>query len=287
MESTSDYMRRNMPAALVILTALAVFFPVLQWLVSVWGSPLQPFAGWVAPLVTAALLWDSRERLSDLVGEGSSWGLLPLALALVIYLLSVWMHIKVAGAFAFILVIWALVLLLAGWPMARATMFPIGFLLFMLPWAWLRDALTFPLRLLSTRMAAWLPLALGVPTEVAGTDIWLGDYLVRVDLECSGLSYTISLFACALLLLYLNPTSRWRGALLLLSVFPLSLLANVIRIDLTILLVLVFGPAAGKGVWHTATGIVVFVLVVIMLIAVEAILCRSSMFGRQSQSSES
>lgn len=283
-ENVAEYARRYWLPALVVLTAVVAYYPVLAWLVEVWGSPLQPFAGYLAPIITAALLYSQREELARLGDSGSNWGLAVLGVALGIYMVSIWMHINVAAAFSLILTIWALILLLAGFAAARATLFPVGFLFFMLPWAWVRDALTFPLRMFSTRIAAWLPMAMGIPTRVSGTDIWLGDSLIRVDLECSGLNYLISLLACALLLLYVSPTSRWRAAALLVAVLPLSVFANIIRIDLTILSVIVFGPHTAEGFWHTFTGAVVFVLVIVILLALEAVICRRPTGEQQSLS---
>ncbi|NLX43285.1 MAG: exosortase/archaeosortase family protein [Chloroflexi bacterium] len=266
---------------------LFAYWPVLQWLVLVWGAPSQPFAGYFAPLVSGLLIWSEREKLARMVDGGSNWGLLALALAMAMYVGSTWVHINVAAGFSLIFTLWALILLLAGRAVARATLFPVGFLLFMLPWAWLSDATTFPLRLLATQAAAWLPMALNVPTEVVGTDIWVRDHMVRVDLACSGIKYSISLFAAALLLLHVMPTTRWRGLLLLLTVLPLSLLANIIRIDLTILLILVFGAGAGEGMWHGATGVFVFIIAAILLLILEAIICRSSSGDGRSPSAAS
>ncbi|NPV45569.1 MAG: exosortase/archaeosortase family protein [Armatimonadetes bacterium] len=243
---------------LIVLLAVAYFQP-LKWMIMRW--PLEPYSGggMLIPPLSAYIIWLKKDHLRSLPIDGSNWGLLVLALAAALYFLGSWTGINYPYALSFLVMVWGMVLLLLGRAFARELAFPIAFLVFMLPLSSALDPFIFSMRLLATRMAAWLPIALGLPTTVNGTEILVRDYRLMVDMPCSGIRSVVALMAGGALFAYFAQVSTWRKAIIFLSSLPLAVLINTLRIDITLLMGKTFGPQAASGLYHEWAGVVVFV----------------------------
>lgn len=249
------------------------YLEAIRWMVFRW--PLEPYSGggFLIPPIAAYLVWLKRDRLRSLPMRGSNWGLLVLAAGAMAFFIGSWTGIHYPYAVSFIIVIWGLVLWLAGAAVAMELLFPVAFLVFMIPLSWALDALTFPLRLLATRAAAWLPQALGLPTVVDGTDIHVAGYSLLIDLPCSGLRFVLALMAGAALFAYFAEVSAWRKLVIFASSVGIALVANIIRIDMALLLGKSFGKEAAEGFYHNVAGLLVFAFALVCLYYVSRMLC--------------
>lgn len=260
----------------VALGALLVvpYLEALRWMIFRW--PLEPYSGggFLIPPLVGYLVWLKHERLRELPVRGSNWGLPVLALGVLLFLVGSWTGIHYPYALSLIVLVWGLILWLAGTAIAVELLFPVSFLVFMVPLSWALDALTFPLRLLATRVAAWLPQALGMPTVVSGTEIHVGNYTLLIDLPCSGLRFVVALMAGAALFAYFSEVATWRKLVIFLSSIPIAVACNIVRIDSALLLGKAFGKEAAEGFYHSASGVLVFVFALICLFYVSRMLCR-------------
>jgi exosortase len=265
-----------MPIAGLALLLAVAYFEALRWMIFRW--PLEPYSGggFLIPPVSFYLVWLKRDKLMAMPLRGSNWGLLVLAIGAAIFFIGSWTGIHYPYAFSLIVVLWGLVLWLAGVAIAMELLFPIAFLVFMIPLSWALDALTFPLRLLATRAAAWLPQAIGLPTVVDGTDIHVGDYSLLIDLPCSGLRFVLALMAGAALFAYFLEARLWRKITLFISAIPIAVLANVIRIDATLLLGKSFGQEVAQGFFHNLSGIAIFAFALVCLFYLSRLLCPAN-----------
>ncbi len=264
------------PVALLAVLLGVAYLEAIRWMVFRW--PLEPYSGggFLVPLVSAYLIWLKRDRLAALPVRGSNWGLLVLAIGSAAFFVGSWTGIHYPYAVSLIIVIWGLILWLAGSAIAVELLFPIAFLTFMIPLSWALDALTFPLRLLATRAAAWLPQALGLPTVVSGTEIHVGNYSLLIDLPCSGLRFVLALLAGAALFAHFAEARLWRKLVIFASAIPIAVLANIIRIDMALLLGKSFGEKAAQGFYHNLSGLMVFVFALTCLYYVSRMLCPRS-----------
>jgi exosortase len=90
---------------------------------------------------------------------------------------------------------------------------------------------------------------------------------------CSGLNSIFSLSALGLLYLYLMQyKSRVHNALMLLSIVPIAIAANVIRVATLVLITYYFGDEVGQGLAHNAAGMLLFVTALLMLLAFDGVL---------------
>lgn len=250
------------------------YAPVLYWMWGLW-RPSDPYStgGLLIPLISLYLVWNRRARLRDLIPAGSNWGLAVMGLGAGMYLLGSWTGVHYAYACSLIILIWGLILWLSGKQIARKLLFPVAFLVFMIPLNWVVDVLTMPLRLTAAQMAAWLPRALGLPTTVDGTDVIVEGYSLLIDLPCSGLRSLLALLAASALLAYHLKAPAWRKLALGMSALPVAVLGNVARIDATLLMGKAFGPKAAEGFFHGLSGIVIFGCELLCLYYLRRFLC--------------
>jgi exosortase C (VPDSG-CTERM-specific) len=160
-----------------------------------------------------------------------------------------------AGAFAFL-----------GTRLLRALLFPVAFLLFMVPMPpsvqhWME---TF-FQLGSADTAYGLLTLSGMPVFRTGTHFQLPGFPFNVAPECSGIHSSIVLIITSLLAGYIFLKSPWKRAILALVVLPLAFLRNGIRIFTIGQLCVRVGPHMIDSPIHRKGGPLFFALSLIPL----------------------
>ena len=135
------------------------------------------------------------------------------------------------------------------------------------------DQVSQPMQVLGAKMAGISAQMLGMPRiewRVAG-DAWLhlrgrGGLLRLVrhrDARAGGV------------VAYLVKAPLWKRLVIFASSLPVAILANAVRIWLTVMLGTALGHEAAEGFFHTASGMIVFVLAFLGLFGVTVLLkCR-------------
>ena len=158
--------------------------------------------------------------------------------------------------------------------MAKLTLFPCAYLFFCIPLTFL-DSFTFPLRLIAARSATGILNGLGIGTVRMGTAILSTDqsgFNLDVADPCSGLRYFLVLTALAALYAHLTQkTLAKKWLLFLLSPF-IAVAANIVRIVVIAIAAKVVSQEVAVGIYHDASGYIVFITAVLLLISVGAIL---------------
>ncbi|PTQ12345.1 exosortase B [Sphingomonas oleivorans] len=122
-------------------------------------------------------------------------------------------------------------------------------------------ALTFPLKMAVSKIAAFALHLAGMPVARQGILIEVGNYRLLVADACSGLQSMYSLAASAVVYLALaRHRSPLRVGLILLAVVPIAFAANVARVVILALITYYLGDAAGQGFLHGFAGIVMFLI---------------------------
>ena len=167
-----------------------------------------------------------------------------------------------------ILLIAGLVVFFLGWKMLRAVLFPLLFLILMVPIpAIVLNQITFPLQILASKVAAWsLPLC-GVPVLREGNVINLPAMPLEIAHACSGIRSLLSLTTLAIMYGYVAEKRMLIRVLLALASIPIAVAANGFRIVGTGLLVQYWDPGKAEGFFHTFSGWLIFVVSLLMLFA--------------------
>jgi len=231
--------------------------------------------GYLIPFIVAFLIWRKRERLKNMSPTGSKWGLAIIILALLLHLTGTVLYVFSLSGFSIYLLIIGATLFLFGKEIAKELAFPLGYiiLMFPLPLA-VMTAISFPLKLVAVKLGSSIVRMLGVPILREGFNISVPGGNLVVGNPCSGLRSILSFFVVGMLLAYLIPASFPRKAILILSIIPVAILSNIIRVPLLILIAYHWGqPAASpESPLHTLTGVLAFLLGIGLLLAISKIL---------------
>lgn len=226
--------------------------------------------------VSAFLLFRMRDRLVALAYAPSRVaGNVLIVLGLAAYVAGRAYDLRLA-MLALIVVVAALLLRYRGWAAVRAAWFPILFPLFALPLPLeFVLAVTGPMKTavssVATEMLSWA----GYPVGRAGVVMTIGQYQLLVTEACAGLQTMFTLEAMGLLYTSLvNHNSVLRNALLTVLVVPIALAANVVRVVVLALVTYYLGDAAGQGFLHDFSGIVLFMVALVLVVLTDNLLGR-------------
>jgi exosortase len=212
--------------------------------------------GVLVPLVIAWVMWRERARWLSLKPQPTTWGFLLLAGGAMFHILSLAGAGLFAASLGLVLSVTGAVLCIGGWPFLRVWAFPLFLTLFMLPkLAIVYSQITLPLQLMASRMAADMLSLGGVRVMLQGNILDVGGHRVAVEEACNGVRYLLSLGFSAVVFAYLVDRRPWMRGALLLSVVPIAIAANAVRVAAS-----AWVPALDSGTPHTIAGICVFVV---------------------------
>jgi exosortase D (VPLPA-CTERM-specific) len=241
--------------AILTLGVFVVYWPVLTHLVQQLTSDEDFSYGLLLPFVSAYLVYLKWPELRRGPWQPSWLGLAVMALGLTLCIAGKLAAEVYSARLSFPIFITGILLLLGGWKILRLLAFPLALLIFMLPLPSIVTAsITFPLQMISSRLAATFLRALGYPLLLTGNVIDLGVRQLQVVAACSGLRYILSLLALGIIFCYFYQRRLWKAAILLISLVPATILANACRVA-----AMGIFPALQEGFWHGFTGWLIFI----------------------------
>jgi exosortase B len=267
-----------LPWAVLGLGLLAVVVPTYVRLhETLWKQEAYEH-GFIVAVLFWWLIW--RERSSLQPGRSAPWPAagVPLFVAgLFLYFVGRSQNLPLFEVSAHLPIFAGLLLTTHGWTALRSLWFPLLFLVFMIPLpGFVTLAITGELKQQVSWMAESLLYAAGYPIARDGVVITIGQYRMLVADACAGLNSIYSLTAMGLLYMYLMQRPRWSHNLILLAaILPVAIAANLLRVLVLILLTFHFGDEAGQGFMHGASGIFLFVVALLLLIALDLLLVRT------------
>jgi exosortase len=245
-----------------------LYVPILLPLVRQWWTDPNFSHGFFVPIFSGFIVWQNRSRLAALEREPSSWGLPIILMALFTLILGAFGAELFLSRVSLILLVAGLVVFFSGWKMLSGLLFPLLFLILMVPIpAIVFSQITFPLQILASKVAAWsLPLC-GVPVLREGNIITLPAMPLEVAQACSGIRSLLSLTTLAIMYGYMAEKRVLTRTLLALGSIPIAVAANGFRIVGTGLLVQYWDPDKAEGFFHAFSGWLIFVVSLLMLFA--------------------
>jgi exosortase len=246
----------------------ACYGQVLIRLVAQWSGDEDMGHGFFVPLVSGFIVWQRREELLAVKARPSWWGLLVVLWgAAQFYIATLGAELFLART-AFLISLTGIILLAGGVPVLRIVAFPLFLLLFMIPIpAIIYNVVTFRLQLLASRLAETALAMLGVPVLREGNILELASQRLSVVEACSGIRSLLTLSFLSLVYAYFFDRRVWMRWVLLAATVPIALVANASRVTVTGLLSEV-NPELAEGIFHTASGWVIFMVGLGLLILV-------------------
>lgn len=263
--ATRDWWKTLGLVALAWVGITALLHPTGLNMVSVWERSETYAYGYIVLPIALWLVWRKRHLLMA-APAAPDWRLLPVAAAVAgLWLVARTMSVNVVEQYAFVGLLITTVWLLLGIQAARVILFPLFFLLLMVPngdnflphlMNFTADFTVFTLRLL------------GLPVYREGTFFSLpsGDWSV-VE-ACSGIRYIISSVTLGMLYAYLTYRSQWKRLVFTLAALVVPILANGVRATLIVLIAHYSDMKLAMGVDHYIYGWVWFGIVMLTMFAV-------------------
>lgn len=124
---------------------------------------------------------------------------------------------------------------------------------------------TAQLQLVSSMFGTLILQILQIPVYREGNIIDLGDLKLQVVEACSGLNYVMPLLCFSFFVGFSFKLKGWVRGALLVSVLPIAVLANALRISLIGVTSTLWGREAAEGLLHDLEGYVFFFLCLLML----------------------
>jgi exosortase len=159
----------------------------------------------------------------------------------------------------------------------RTGAFPLFFLIFMIPIpSLILEKIIFLLQIGSTEAAYVFFKLTGISFLKEGFVFNLPGFSIEVAKQCSGIRSSVALFIMGLILSNVYLRTNWRRIVLILSVFPLAVIKNGIRIvTLSTLALYVDQSFINNSLLHRKGGIVFFLIALALLMSILWILRKS------------
>lgn len=257
-------------AATSIALALC-FFSGLESLARLWRSNEFYGHAYAVPFVVAYFVYERRRDVVDVLHRLRP----PFFGSFVVLGAGLLIAVAVMGDAGFVAGIGIPVLLgatlyaIGGSALLKSLLLPLAFLALMVPPpAFLLDALLVELKLVVTDAAVWLLQAGGETVLAEGNQIVLPAGTLFVADACSGLTAIVTMLPISCIVAYFMNRGIWRRAVVVASVVPLAMAANIVRVTVTTIVALHFGIEHAQGSLHESFGLATYVIGTLALIGI-------------------
>ena len=264
-------------AVMVFVLAVAVvpFARVLNQVVGVWESDPEYSHCMLIPVISGFLIFRERAALARSPFPGSWLGVAVLFAGAGLWEIAELSTVWAIEQYAFLVVVYGLVLTLVGPEVFRRIWMAMLILLFTIPLPiFFSNSLSLHLELLSSALGVDVIRLFNIPVYLDGNVIDLGVYQLQVAEACSGLRYLFPLMTMAFIVAYFFRAPFWKRAVLFLASAPIAVLMNSLRIGLIGVSVAYWGQKMAEGVLHFFEGWVVFMISTALLLVFAAALVR-------------
>lgn len=255
------------PVGWIKIIVITVLFSLLfrheyYRLTFVWLNDGNWSHGFLIPLFSLYFLNQRRDQLAAAKVKANYFGLVILLVAIVGYMASIYpLKMGYPKLLAFLLCIFAIVLLVCGWKIFKIAALPIAFLFFAmpLPTRWY-VYLTMPMRKWSSYVAAsFLDTFPSIEASSQGVIIeglYKGsDFTLNVAEACAGMRLMMAFVALGVAMAYLSDRTMWHRLVLLACTLPIAIFCNFFRVMVTGVIYLMLGPEYARGGYHTLLGL--------------------------------
>ena len=238
------------------------------WAMRAWNPTGNQEHGRLVPLIALGLIWIHRDRIRAATIRGSNLGLIPLAVGIFFFLISVRC---VQPRFAIMSVpffFYGSILFVCGREVARVALFPSIFMFFMVPVAALERA-TFDLQFIITGLVGGLSKIFGIGIQAVGTTLTATDGAFNFEIAegCSGIRSLAAMTMLTAAYVYLTQNRFWKQALIFICSVGFAIIGNVGRIFTVVLVAKYYDPEFASGLYHDYSGYVFFPIAVVAMLA--------------------
>ncbi|MGB2717170.1 MAG: exosortase A [Vicinamibacterales bacterium] len=259
--------------AAVAVSIAALYAETLTSLARQWARDDDFSHGFFVIPLAAYFIWERRAAFRKATAKPSYAGLALTAASLLVFIAGRFGAELYLTRVSLIGVLAGSVLFLGGWKRLRIVVFPLAFLLLMIPLpSIIFNQITFPLQGIASRTGEVVIAAAGVPVLREGNILHVPGRALEVAEACSGIRSLMSLLMLAIVLGYFTERRTGARVAIALAAVPIAIIANAARVAGTGLAAYWVSPAAAEGFFHSFSGWMVFVVSLGGLLALQRLL---------------
>ncbi|WP_395701280.1 exosortase A [Aquabacterium sp.] len=251
----------------VLAVMVAVMWEPLAGMVAIWERS-QTFAhAYVVAPIAAWLVWRMRAEVAVLVPAPTPSVAAWLVLPALLWHVGTLTQVNALQHFMVVTILVLSVPAMFGWQVARALMFPLGFLYFMVPFG---EFLTPMLVDMTADFAAAAIRLSGVPIYREANQFVIPSGRWSVVDACSGIRYLMASLMVGTLFAYLNYSSLKRRWMFVGVAIVVPIVANWLRAYMIVMIGHLSNNQLATGVDHIVYGWVFFGIVVLLMFMIGA-----------------
>lgn len=251
-------------AALLIILALLVFafYSTIESMVAIWIRSETFTHGFIILPISLWLIWGKRQQLTSTMPAPTLLAIPFMLGAGFLWLIGYAVDALVIQQFAFVSMLVFTIVSCIGLGASTKILFPLGFLLFMVP---VGEGLVPSMMELTASTTVWMIRATGIPVFREGLFFSLPSGNWSVVEACSGVRYLIASVTLGCLYAYLTYSSYTKRIIFIIISALVPIAANSARAYIIVMLGHLSDMALATGVDHLIYGWVFFGFVMLLL----------------------
>ena len=268
--------KRHVAAALILGAGVVwLYGGALSSLVQQWASDDDYSHGFFVLPLAVFFVWERRHALGGAASRPGVAGLALLGASLAVFIAGTLGAELFLTRISLLGVLGGAILFVWGRDHFRILLFPLAFLLLMIPLpAIVFNQTAFPLQLLASRVGETAIAAAGIPVLREGNVLHLAHANLEVAEACSGIRSLISLLMLGVVLGYFTEPRNGGRIAIAVATVPIAIVANASRVAGTGIASHWLGPAAAEGFFHTFSGWLMFVVAFAGLLVTQRLIAR-------------
>lgn len=244
--------------ALIFIGILGIFYyNTFAWLIESWLNNIYYSHGFLVPFISGYIVWNMRKELDVIEKNQSQAGLAIFAGSILLQGIAVMWTIRFLSGISLVLTILGIILFLYGWEFTKKIMFPITFLLLMVPLP-LVDMIAPPLQTVSAVGTSNMAYLFGIPVIRDGLVLYTTGGAFEVALPCSGLRSIISLLTLGIIFAFILEGGIIMKYAIIASTIPLALAGNILRITSMLAVANEYGQETALNYFEGFSNLVLF-----------------------------
>lgn len=211
------------------------------------------------PLIVVYLVWNARAKLKAAPVSSSRLGWVFLAIGILLYLASARTLQARLALTSIPFLLYGIVLYVWGKHVARVLLFPIAFLLFMVPLNFLTQA-TASLQFVQTGAATAICNFFGMNLYSIGTAVHAssGAFQFEVDEGCSGIRSLMAIAMLSAIYGHVTQDALWKKLTIFCGAVLFAIIGNACRLVSIFVVARFFGQDIAGGPYHDISGYLAF-----------------------------
>ena len=263
----------------IVWTLISILYaPLFLTLYSVrWDTVDYTHAYFILPL-SLWLTWRNRLKIKEALSRQTVGGKNLISFSVLVF--GIFMFIFgwrqdyiFVQTLSLIPVLFGLTGYLYGREMVKTMSFPIAYLILLVPPPFgILDSITLPMRHGISALTEKILLMLNYPISRNGLLLTIGYNDIFMGAPCSGFRSLITMISLVLVYVYISKGTLSKKLILTTFIIPMTLLGNLVRVITLCLITYYFGEEAGQGFFHNFSGIVIFIITIMGLMALDSAL---------------